>query len=497
VRRADNGQPIANATIGLTSDHLDVSGLYGEVRSDPSGHYEFSGIRPGSEYHVHASKTGYLYQTYDEGAPAPQQAITVPLDGQVNNIDFRLVRAGVITGTVLNDDNDPIEGIDIQAVRLRFEPGLGATPHIDIVKTARTDDIGDYRLAGLQAGLYYVRIAPPKQRKITGLPDYPPLFYPRATSSGDAQGIQIDPGAQVQDINLHLPLLPTFTIHVTVSDTGPISATTYSVGTVEDTGPNFSSTRKGYRSYDLPGFVPGDYMLVAEAKNDTNGRRSYKDVRVIDGNLDVAIGMDDVGEVRGQMQMDDRSFWSAKFFQIDLWLDSSIRFFQFGEPDSLGRFDIKGLAEGSYTFQAGLIQADPGGAMYLSKVTCDGQDYTSRPFPVAAKEIGECTLTMGRSTGMAEGTVVAKDAQGWTVVFLPVDRQARSDRTLVATTDASGKFSLAVPPGDYYAFALLPSDNRMCNDLNFLERNSGLAKRVSIPSGYKATLMLEPLLLPN
>ena len=168
IRRADNGEPIVNATVGLTSDRSGgfdtVSSILGEVRSDSSGHYEFTGIRPGSEYHVHASKTGYLAQTYDEGAPAPAQAITVPFDGQVNNIDFRLVRAGVVTGTFLDNNDDPIEGIDVEALRMQFQPGLEPTSHA--VKTARTDDTGSYRIAGLQPGSYYVRIAPPKQRNV-------------------------------------------------------------------------------------------------------------------------------------------------------------------------------------------------------------------------------------------------------------------------------------------------------------------------------------------
>ena len=92
---------------------------------------------------------------------------------------------------------------------------------------------------------------------------------------------------------------------------------------------------------------------------------------------------------------------------------------------------------------------------------------------------------------------MARNARGWAVVLVPVDRRMRPYRTRVATTDALGKFSLAVPPGDYYAFAVLQSEDRIYYDQDFPERNSGSAKRVSIPSGQKVTLTLDPLLLPN
>jgi hypothetical protein len=127
---------------------FDSGGTGIEVETDSDGHYTLSGLATGNYKLTFFSCFGGNYvQEWYANKDTFNAADTVPVtDGQTTpNINAALAHGGTITGTVTNDDGDPVQGIDVHANNATH--GGSAT----------TDANGDYTVTGLAAGSYTVR----------------------------------------------------------------------------------------------------------------------------------------------------------------------------------------------------------------------------------------------------------------------------------------------------------------------------------------------------
>src|SRR5471032_2236974 len=124
------------------------------VMTDGDGRYEIKGL-PAETYVINVFKTNYVRASW--GAERPEgPGRRIPLgDGQVlEKIDVRIVRAGVITGRVVDEFGDPVTDVQVTPMRYQYQQGsrrLGQTG-----RGAQTNDIGEYRIYGLSPGQYYV-----------------------------------------------------------------------------------------------------------------------------------------------------------------------------------------------------------------------------------------------------------------------------------------------------------------------------------------------------
>ena len=169
--------------------------------------------------------------------------------------------------------------------------------------------------------------------------------------------------------------------------------------------------------------------------------------------------------------------------------------------DSTGGFDIRNLPPGEYTFSLwanGVRQS----SYYLRRVWCSGKDYVSEPMRLDNGAVLNCELTAGDDTGVVSGRVSdgANPVADLVVVLIPespvLRRQAH--RTLTATTDSAGRYTLAgAIPGDYLLFAVPPSDDHVYFASDFADRNRGAAKRVTVASNGAPVVELQPLRPPR
>jgi len=137
------------------------------VMTGADGRFVFHDLAPGT-YQLTATQTGYTSTlAVNAGANAglvgivaaaiapPSQPTIVPLkEGEfATNVNLRLWKNAVISGTVLDDAGEPAIGLTVQVARrvmgggrARFIPGA----------SVRTDDRGAYRLTGLVPSDYLV-----------------------------------------------------------------------------------------------------------------------------------------------------------------------------------------------------------------------------------------------------------------------------------------------------------------------------------------------------
>ncbi|HEY3383909.1 MAG TPA: carboxypeptidase regulatory-like domain-containing protein [Vicinamibacterales bacterium] len=158
VTSAATGLPINGFTIGITV-YTSSGGLVGGVWSDTSGVYTMSGLTPGT-YYVRISPTGlpggYLSQIYNgincgNTCPAVTTGAPVTVTASVTtpNINFSLLTAGFISGTV----RDAQTSAPLSNVRVYVYLADGS--QYDYVTTLPDGTYRTYN--GLATGTYYLR----------------------------------------------------------------------------------------------------------------------------------------------------------------------------------------------------------------------------------------------------------------------------------------------------------------------------------------------------
>jgi hypothetical protein len=119
--QADTGAPLAKAGIVLipvTGTSLNVTGERRFAVTDAGGFYIFTQVAAGT-YTVGTSPQGFISRYFDDVAsPEDARILSVSAGETMERIDIRVIRAGVISGTVLDEENHPLQ-VAVQAVRLR------------------------------------------------------------------------------------------------------------------------------------------------------------------------------------------------------------------------------------------------------------------------------------------------------------------------------------------------------------------------------------------
>jgi hypothetical protein len=178
--------------------------------TDPQGRYSFSGVSRGS-YLVEAGSTGFVTRQYGQ-RPDARTGNAVDLeDGEVvERIDILLPRAPAITGTVVDEHGEPVEGASVSALRILPVDGrLTAAPSSP--RPRRTDDRGEYRVFGLAPGSYLVTasidalVAAPDGGPPRG---YVPMFFPGTPDPTHAGHVTVVPGADRDGVAVVLSRTP-------------------------------------------------------------------------------------------------------------------------------------------------------------------------------------------------------------------------------------------------------------------------------------------------
>ena len=139
----ESGEPLTGALV-YVSRRATVPQLSNtqRVATDEEGNFKVTGLDPGL-YNVFANIPGYVTDTdFLTGRPAAYR----PGD----TVSLRLVKGGVITGTVTDTQGEVIVGIGVRAYRVRDLDGRPASFGYNPGVEDRTDDRGVYRIFGLE-----------------------------------------------------------------------------------------------------------------------------------------------------------------------------------------------------------------------------------------------------------------------------------------------------------------------------------------------------------
>jgi len=268
---ADSKQPIAGARIMLIPARAPAKppaialppNVAGGL-TDEQGRFAIDVVAAG-RHRISAQKQGYAFE------PADAQEIDVTA-GQAVTVHIAMRRGGVITGRILDDRGEPLS--EIQVMAFRRVAGRGDVPAAG-GPAMMTNDLGEYRIAGLVAGEYVLRASVMSMGPFTASParagsTWAPTYYPGTAQQAEAQTVTVQHADTVSGLDFRLIRAEGFVVSgIVVDQSGkPVAEAMIMLRMVGDGGSNsfgpaLSGRTKPDGTFAIGGVVSGRYSVVA------------------------------------------------------------------------------------------------------------------------------------------------------------------------------------------------------------------------------------------
>ena len=264
--------PIAGARIMLmpSGQPMGPMGMPPMAVTDANGRFVLEGVAAG-EYHVNVQRAGFA-PISDPAQPPP--TITVAAGQSLTDLDFRLTKGGAITGRLVDANGEPVPEVSIMAMRRSpssAAAGLFAAP---VQGGQITNDIGEFRIAGLAPGEYVVAAMPGGFSPFGGMNVGPApasaarstaamTYYP-GTADLDAAGtIVITPGAEIGNIVFSQQTVPAFSVAGIVVDEAGRPVAHAMVTLMGEFGPGGTAQSQDDGRFVIGGVPAGTYQVTA------------------------------------------------------------------------------------------------------------------------------------------------------------------------------------------------------------------------------------------
>ena len=206
VLAGDTGKPLRRARI--TANAPELTGQSRTTSTDADGRYELADL-PAGHYNLRVERGGYLTVQYGQRRPFERGTLLDVADTQTaDNIDFSMPRMGLITGRITDENNEPIEGVNVYALRSMYFNGRRQFVPVGGAQV-RTDDDGSYRLRALAPGMYLVQAITRETWTVNhdGQPEvmgYEPSFYPSTAAIAQARRVTVPLGREISGIDFSI-----------------------------------------------------------------------------------------------------------------------------------------------------------------------------------------------------------------------------------------------------------------------------------------------------
>jgi hypothetical protein len=481
VTEAGTDRPIARVDVRAISPVIPQPRA---VTTDASGQYEITGLPPG-RFVVSATKTSYLTASFGATrAMGPGKGFDLAGGQTAEKVNFALLHAGVIAGSVVDEFGDPVA--DAQVITMRYQYMNGERRMIMAPGRAATNDVGEFRAFGLPPGDYFVA-ATLHNFIDNGAPvTYAPTFYPGTANPADAQRIAVGAGQTVSNVVLPLvPVQPTRVIGSVIDSNGRAASKGFVNLTQQIGGMPIGGSGAPVRldgTFTIGGVTPGDYILRS-----TNGPDGES------GAVSVSVNGSEVSDIRlitaRPSVLRGRIVFGAGATPLDA---SAIRLNAVRSDPRLGSANV--TVHDDLTFEIKtttghlLLRTPNTGPLWrLSRVLADGVDVTDTgidvpPGTTLSNVVVEMTHQLsevwghvldgaGHATRDAYVIVFTQDRARWTT---------QSRHVAMSRPTADEQFHVLVPAGDYFVFATADVEPGEWTDPAYLARIRERAISVSI-----------------
>jgi len=443
--------------------------------TDAKGNFVMIDVEPG-QYHLAAQRRGYTEGYYGaRRASGTGTAIALTAGEKAEDLRIKLVPFGVIAGVVRDTDGEPLEGAEVGVLKSFNNFNTMGEPRMLLVGNATTDDLGQYRIADLSPGKYYVGAAPELRRgksvgvdhsvKSSDSPEVPvAAMYPGTANPANARPVEVAPGSRLTGVDITIVRSRLYKVAVHVeAPPGLRASASLSYAFADIGGPGNAREDKANGDLVISGVPPGTYVMhvVVSGSDQAQGASDTRVPMYCETNIPVTVDRHDVEGLRvavsgcavaeGHVTVDgaDRNELGGSMVDFDHGRRNAAI-----KPD--GSFATS-LSTGASSLDLSRITRER--PLYVKSIRSGNQDVLRNGFTVATAERIELEVVLGSDGGRVDGVVSDADDKplaGATVVLIPNDPALRTRLDFIkdSVTDQSGHFELKnAAPGEYKLFA--------------------------------------------
>jgi protocatechuate 3,4-dioxygenase beta subunit len=523
VTKEPGSEPVKKALIELIAENQAEGGDYTAI-SGPDGGFHIEGILPG-RYHLFAERTGLL-EVDKHRARADGRVLTLTAGQEVKDLRIRLQAAAVVRGRVTDEDGDPLPNAQVAVLRQTF---VGGRSRWEQAGAERTNDLGEYRVAGLPAGNYYVSVSPPPDFKslIEGAgaepraandqpagtspqtpsqTSYQTTYYPGTPDRGQAAPVELHAGDEFP-ANFSLTPSPSLSIRGSVVNLPPRA-----LAAIMLQSRDFNLVLNGAEMHADGSFVirdvaPGAYTILATVENAAVPMMARQALQVVSNSVeDVRLAPQPGGWIHGRLRLESQGNGHVDLSQIFLVLrsvdgdDESLGGFSMGDGFSHtahvaadGSFEWKSVPPGNYFVQ---LAGDGGGNSnwFLKSALAGGREVDDAGMSVSGGAVA-LDVVASANGGVAEGVVTDQKGEpvaNAVIVAVPEARlRGRIERFRKTVSDQSGRFVLhGIQPGEYTLFAWESVDGEAYYNPEFLKNYEQQGSALRMSEGDRKTVQL-------
>jgi hypothetical protein len=405
---------------------------------------------------------------------------------QGRDLAIRLSPEAVISGTVTDEDGFPAAGGQVQALRYQF---LIGGQSLRPVGWGNVNDLGQYRIAGLFAGRYYLRVVNSSAMKWDSR--YVSQYFGGGLQPNDEHMVELKAGERREQTDIHLVKFEGVTVAGRV-ETSPGSSPAWArlQGNGEFAG--FATSHQPDGTFVIRHVNPGSYTLVAQSG-----------VMIKAGDLiaqmPLEVGSSDLRDlvltphaaqavdVAGTLTVEGGGNPGPTLIRLQARFGGGFS----AHSDADGSFVLKGVVPGHYGVSVAwdyfsATEPRPGVAPIPTSVRWNDKEALTQGFDIDGPAAGPLRITLGKPIQIL-GKIVDASGQpvaGAAILFVPLAPARMRD----ATSDANGAFEAALLAGDYRVY--VPPDQSEALDLDFVKAHENDFPVVHVVAGENPPLML-------
>jgi hypothetical protein len=477
--------------------------------TDIQGHFHLE-LGPGS-YRLWVEREGFARQSYGSGVPEGTGSVLTVAPGQeLHDIAFRITPLGALSGRVLDQDGDPLQGVGIQVFRVSYASGMR---QLIPVAGASSNDRGEYRCYDLPAGRYFV-LATPKGSPLSHpmeagalVPEvqdaYVPLYYPGVVELESASVVPVPEGGDIQQIDFRLQSIRATTLRGRVSS--PVKFDSNQIQVI------LAHNDHGFASYidratavvdpatgkfEIRRVAPGSYFLVASQliKGEVFSARVPIEITVGVPPEELPIHVVPAVEAHGTVLMDDGSAVPANLFVRLLPAEGLLPGpAPAAAVNSDGSIRLSGVLPGTWILS---VEHLPEG-IWIKNISFGDIRSTGGQLNLPPGARGPLRVILAANGGQLTGIVGEEgQPQQATVVLVPMETELRpSPHAYRFTgTDSRGAFIFkGVRPGAYRLFAFESIAPFAWMDPGILNAVEELGQELVVNENERLTRQLKPI----
>lgn len=466
VVSATTGNPIHKASVRLLrlaeASGSAITGTYGAT-TDSSGYFQ-ARVDAG-RYAVRVTRNGYAPQTVALLGPAKTSSIITLVCGtEITELRFLMTPQGLITGTVVDEDNEPVANAIVEAFSSRAVLAAGRAR---AVGSARSNDLGKYRIFGIGAGRYYLRARLPESSETSTVTtqekqqtSYVPIYYPGTNHASAATPIQVKNG-QESEADITMSKVPT--VHVSGKVQSDYGVSGPLIVAYPGEHPSWDpGERRGVVADDktgrwgLDGLQPGPYTLVCDRIDRGVRLGARQMVNVGTKNIDnIEVTLARYPDLAGKVTVEGGGKVPSAI-RVSLQPRQALASMGYGEAQANheGEFRLTAISPDLSDIRVTNL---PSG-YFVKSVIFRGREVSDSGIELGLAASEKIDIVISPNGATLEGTVSDEEgepSQGAIVVLVPdpEHRQLKS-RYYTATAGQNGRFTASgIQPGEYTVVA--------------------------------------------